>query len=227
MYRVHPGPGAQATRTFAVPECSKLADGSRGPTMTRDAHYPDIVIRPATMRFDDFATVVGPKKTVQGCWCMAYRNSSLGGEERKQYMRNECSSAPGPGVLAYVDDVPAGWCSVAPRSTYRRLMNSRTIPFVDDREAWSVVCFVVRAGYRRQGLMHYLLEGAVDHVKENGGAVIEGYPADAGAGRVDVISGYVGTTRLFEAHGFHKAVPTTGVSGGKPRWVMRRELKPS
>ena len=181
-------------------------------------------IRPATGRFDDFRAVVGPKTGINGCWCMAYRNSGLDAEGRIAYMRQECSAEPGPGVLAYVDDEPAGWCSVAPRSTYRRLMNSRTIPFVDDRDAWSVVCFVVRAGHRRKGLMHYLLEGAVDHAGRMGAEVVEGYPADAGDGRVDVISGYVGTTRLFEAHGFHRAVQTTGVSGGKPRWVMRLEV---
>ncbi len=183
-----------------------------------------IEIHPAIGRFEDFANVVGPKTGIRGCWCMAYRHSNLGFEERVAYMQRECASAPGPGVLAYVDGEPAGWCSVAPRSTYRRLMNSRTIPFVDDRDPWSVVCFVVRAGYRRQGLMHHLLDGAVAHVHLEGGEVVEGYPADAGEGRIDVTSGYVGTTRLFEAHGFERAIVTTGVSGGRPRWVMRREL---
>ena len=176
-----------------------------------------IDIRPATGRFEDFATVVGPKTGIKGCWCMAYRGASLGAEERIAYMRDACASKPGPGVLAYVDGQPAGWCSVAPRSTYRRLMNSRTIPFVDDRDPWSVVCFVVRAGYRKRGLMHDLHDGAVEHARR------EGYPADAGEGRIDAISAYVGTTRLFEAHGFERAAPTSGVSGGKPRWVMRRD----
>jgi len=184
----------------------------------------DIEIRPATGSFDDFVSVVGPKAGINGCWCMAYRNSTLPAEERILYMQEECSREPGPGVLAYVDGEPAGWCSVAPRSTYRRLMNSRTIPFVDDRDPFSVVCFVVRAGYRRQGLMHDLLEGAIEHARLNGGEVVEGYPADAAGGRIDVISGYVGTTKLFEDHGFERAVQTTGVSGGKPRWVMRLEL---
>jgi hypothetical protein len=42
--------------------------------------------------------------------------------------------------------------------------------------------------------------------------------------RVDVVSGYVGTTRLFEEHGFVRASPTTGRSGGRPRWVLRKQL---
>lgn len=90
---------------------------------------PSIDIRPATGRFEDFATVVGPRRAgVRGCWCMAYRDSRVGVDDRPAYMRSACATEPGPGVLAYVDDVVAGWCSVAPRATYRRLLHSRTIP---------------------------------------------------------------------------------------------------
>jgi len=186
-----------------------------------------IDVRPAVGRYDDFYEVVGVKKPGGGgCWCMSYRDSRVRNEERPGYMRDLCESEPGPGVLVYVDDVVAGWCSIAPRSTYRRLMNSRTIPFVDDRDAWVAVCFVVRAGYRKRGLMHHLLAGAVEHARAHGAEVIEGYPAEVGADRVDVISGYVGTVRLFEAAGFHRAAETGGVSGGRRRWVMRRELTP-
>ena len=183
-------------------------------------------MRSAVGRYEDFFEVVGVKKPGgAGCWCMAYRDSRVPNEERPAYMRDECTREPGPGVLAYLDGVVAGWCSVAPRSTYRRLMNSRTIPFVDEREAWSIVCFVVRAGFRRQGLMHHLLAGAVDHASAHGAQVVEGYPVDVGAGeRVDVISGYVGTRGLFEAAGFALSGPTSGHSGGRARVVMRREL---
>jgi GNAT superfamily N-acetyltransferase len=104
-------------------------------------------------------------------------------------------------------------------------MRSRTIPFVDERDPWATVCFVVRGGYRRRGLMHALLNGAVEHAASHGTEVVEGYPVEVPEGeRVDVTSGYVGTTRLFEAHGFHRAAPTTGRSGGRPRWIMRRDL---
>jgi len=41
---------------------------------------------------------------------------------------------------------------------------------------------------------------------------------------VDIISGYVGTTRLFERAGFERAAETTAHSGGRVRWVMRKEL---
>ena len=182
-------------------------------------------VLPAVGRFDDFATVVGPRRAgVEGCWCMAYRDSRVANADRPAYMRDLCASDPGPGVLAYVDGEPAGWCSVAPRSTYRRVMGSRTIPRLEAADPWSAVCFVVRPGYRGQGLMHVLLDGAVAHAAAHGADVVEGYPAEADGERIDRISGYVGTTRLFEEHGFVRASATTGRSGGRPRWVMRKEL---
>ncbi|MFF2486077.1 GNAT family N-acetyltransferase [Microbacterium sp. NPDC058062] len=186
-----------------------------------------VQVLPATGRWDDFATFMVPRKPgAGGCVCMSYRDSRLGMPERIEYMRAECSTSPGPGVLVYIDDQVAGWCSVAPKSTYRRLMNSRTIPHLDEeREPWSIVCFVVRGGFRKRGLMHDLLAGAIEHARTGGATIVEGYPVDTGE-RVDQISGYVGTVHLFEAHGFVRIQATDAHSGGAQRWVMRRELAP-
>ena len=190
-------------------------------------HDPTVEVRPALGRFGDFATVVGTKKAgAGGCWCMAYRDSRVSNADRPDYMQNACANPPGPGVLVYVDEVVAGWCSVAPRASYRRLLNSRTIPIVDGADAWPAVCFLVRTGFRKHGLMHDLLAGAVEHARNHGAEVVEGYPVltEAG-GRVDVISGYVGSVALFESAGFVRAAPTTGRSGGRQRWVMRKTLR--
>jgi hypothetical protein len=157
---------------------------------------------------------------------MSYRDSRVDALQRPEHMRGECAVDPGPGVLVYVDDVVAGWCSIAPRASYRRLLNSRTIPIVDERDAWCAVCFVVRAGYRKHGLLHELLAGAVHHAAAHGAEVVEGYPADTADGRVDVISGYVGTVSQFERAGFVRVARTTGRSGGATRWVMRKDLSP-
>lgn len=72
--------------------------------------------------------------------------------------------------------------------------------------------------------MHDLLDGAVEHARASGAIVIEGYPVESGADRIDVASAYVGTVRLFESHGFERVLQTTGHSGGKPRWLVRRSL---
>jgi GNAT superfamily N-acetyltransferase len=119
-----------------------------------------IEVLSAVGRWDHFAALLAQSG------CMAYRNSSLDTLGRLEHMRNLCEREPGPGVLAFVDGEVAGWCSIAPKCTYRALVNSRTIPHVDDAEAWSAVCFRVRSGFRRRGLMHDLLEGAVEHARQ-------------------------------------------------------------
>src|SRR5579862_3538214 len=90
--------------------------------------------------------------------------------------------------------------------------------------AWSAVCFRVRPGFRRRGLMHDLLEGAVEHARASGALVIEGYPVDPEGDRVEQTAAYVGTVGLFEEHGFERVLQTAGRSGGKRRWLVRRRM---
>lgn len=184
-----------------------------------------VEVLPATGKWDSFAELMLPKKPgARACVCMHYRNSSLDMEGAVAHMRSECATEPGPGVLAFVDGEVAGWCSIAPKSTYRALVNSRTILHVDDAEAWSVMCFTIAPRFRRRGLMHVLLDAAVEHARGAGAVLIEGYPVDTTHGRVDVASGFVGTRALFEAHGFDAIVQTGSSRSTKVRWLMQRVL---
>ena len=72
--------------------------------------------------------------------------------------------------------------------------------------------------------MRELLDGAVEHAHAMGATALEGYPVDPGSERIDQTSGYVGTVQLFEAHRFRRVRQTAGRRGGKPRWLVRREL---
>lgn len=199
-----------------------------------------IEIRPATAdRWDDLRVILGPKDLdTPSCWCLSMRVSqsdprvkgALKGDraelarKRIAVSRELCAGAIPPGVLAYVDGEVAGWCSVSPRAAYDRLVKSRVIPHVDDAPVWSVVCFVVRAGYRRQGLAGALLDGAVEFARSHGATMVEGYPADVKGETIDAASAYIGTRTLFERHGFTWASDTAAVGGGKPRVIMRRTL---
>lgn len=182
-----------------------------------------IEVLPATGRFDDVATILGPGPAARGaCWCLSYRNSTV--PDRAGHMRELCEDEPGPGVLAYVDEEIAGWCSVSPRADYRRLVNSRTIPTIDDRPVWSIVCFVVRPGFRRKGVARALLDGAIDFARANGAETLEGYPVDAEGARIEIGAAYVGTTTMFEDAGFERVIETNAHSGRLQRWLMRREV---
>ncbi len=187
-----------------------------------------IEVRPATV-FEDVAAVVGPKKpTSNVCFCLSYRigskeNVALREPARSARVRQLCEQDPPPGVLAYIDGEPVGWAAVHPRAGTSFARN-RLIPHLDDLDVWSLWCFRVRPGYRKQGVMHALIEGAVAHARANGAPAIEGYPLDNGGERVNLTMAYVGTRRLFESAGFEKVADTRSMLDGFPRVLMRLPL---
>lgn len=171
------------------------------------------------------------------CWCQYWRASAgaygrvstdelHGGRlaERRAALRKQLERPTLPGMLAYVDDRIVGWCGLGRRHEMERLARSRTIPAMDNRPVWAIVCFLVRVGYRRRGVARVLLQGAIDYAREHGAPALEAYPIDPGGRRIDVTRAYVGTVSMFEQAGFRRVMETAARSAGLPRWLMRLEL---
>ena len=78
-------------------------------------------IHPLTAdRWADFEKLFGPRGAYGGCWCMFWRlrsseNARNKGEDNKREMRKIVDSGEPPGLLAYLEGEPAGWCSIDPR----------------------------------------------------------------------------------------------------------------
>jgi GNAT superfamily N-acetyltransferase len=187
-----------------------------------------IVVRPATS-FADVRTMLGPQRPdASVCWCLSYRlpskeNVLLRGLARGKKVAQLMKQGP-PGVLAYEGKEVVGWAAVHPRADTSFATN-RKIPHVDDRDVWSVWCIRVRPGYRKRGISHALLKGAVRFARQGGADAIEGYPVDNRGKKVDLTTAYVGTRALFEKAGFTKAANTNSVINGFPRVLMRLELR--
>ncbi|HZN75859.1 MAG TPA: GNAT family N-acetyltransferase [Micromonosporaceae bacterium] len=190
----------------------------------------DVTVVPATAgRFDDVASLLAPNGGTKGCWCLYWRLSAgdftrTRDNDRPDRMRRLVESSPAPGMLAYVDGVPAGWLAIGPRTDMERLVRSRTIPVIDDSPVWSVVCFLVRPGYRRQGLARRLLEGAIEYARSQRAAGLEAYPVDSGGGRIHTSAAYVGTLDLFTDAGFRVVTTTQATSAGLPRLLVRLDF---
>ncbi len=192
-------------------------------------------VEPATAeRFDDVATLLSPRGRDEACWCLAprYAGSEIadlaaagGGSGRADAMRELTRRRPAPGVLAYDGDVVVGWCGLGPRASMGRLARSRTIPTVDDRPVWSVVCFVVRPGHRRRGVARALLDGAVEYARAEGAECLEAYPVDPEGERIDTSYAFVGLVPMFERAGFHRVTETALHSAGRTRWLVRLDLR--
>ena len=189
-----------------------------------------MVVLPATAeRWPDVVALLGGSGE-RGCWCQAWRGRVLGdpsgpdagNEERLEAQVRSGTAAPG--VVAYLDGEPVGWCGLGPRAVMSRLVRSRTIPRVDELATWSIGCFVVRPGFRRRGIARALLGGAIAYARAQGAPCLEAYPIDPAGTRVSTSFGFVGFTSMFDAAGFRRVLLTDARSAGLPRWLVRLDL---
>ena len=186
-------------------------------------------IRPASVdQWSAVVTLLGGDGD-RGCWCQYWRQSSsnysrLGPGGGRRALRTQLEAPVAPGMLAYLGSEPVGWCGFGPRARMERLVRSRTIPAVDDVPVWSVVCFLVRPGFRRRGVARALLDGVIGYARASGAPALEAYPIDPGERRANATFGYVGCVRMFEAAGFRHVVETDAHSDRKPRMLMRLDL---
>jgi GNAT superfamily N-acetyltransferase len=188
-------------------------------------------IQPAEpARWDDVQAVMGTRGDPSRCWCQFFHrrgrdwSAATPADNRDRLCAQIGQSAVPPGLLAYADSEPVGWCQVGPKEDFDRLRHSPTsAPPSDDPDPaglWAVTCFVVRPGHRRQGATHELLAAAVEHAAAHGGRAAEGYPVDSAArAKVSSAELYHGTLTLFLAAGFRELRRPSAT-----RVVVRRAL---
>lgn len=162
-------------------------------------------------RWADFEKLFGPRGATAGCWCMYWRlprsqYTQQQGELNRRNMQAIVESGMVPGILAYSEDEPVGWCSVAPREDYPTLSRSRILKPVDEQPVWSVVCFFVARSHRRQGVTVALLKAAVDYAQANGARIVEGYPVEPRQDKAPDVFAFTGLASAFVQAGFSEVL---------------------
>lgn len=167
---------------------------------------------PATAsRWADVEELFGDRGACGGCWCMFWR------VPRKQY---EANKGPGnkralqkivtagrkPGIIAYSNGDPIGWCAVAPREDYVGLATSRLLKPVDDKPVWTISCLFVKKPYRRKGISVMLLGAAAEFAGRQGARIVEGYPVEPSMDQLPDPFLWHGTTSAFKAAGFKEVL---------------------
>lgn len=176
---------------------------------------PGITVVPAgEASWADLETVFGPRGSAARCWCQRYKLApresfaSVPAEDRAQRLLDQTGADHTPGLVAYLDGEPAGWCAVEPRPHYTGLVRVFTIPWKDrdedpaDPGVWAVTCFVTRAGFRKRGIASALAAAAVPFARDNGARAVEGYPITTT--KVILEELHVGTVAMFAAAGFRE-----------------------
>ncbi|MDA1360139.1 GNAT family N-acetyltransferase [Glycomyces luteolus] len=165
-------------------------------------------------RWPDFLALARQMGANRSCYCMWWR------EERGERLSRPRSAAARevvdqgpPGLIAYADGEPVGWCAVAPRSAYPRLntaRGTRPLPEPGDLDAvWVVSCFFVPEQWRGRGVSRALLDAAVDFAYRGGAAVVEGVPIDPAVVDRSPGGSYTGTLPMFLAAGFEEVARPT------------------
>ena len=179
---------------------------------------PELSFRPVTEETRaDFEAVFSAPGGPKYCWCMAWRatraelREAKGPQRREQILGRIARGMP-VGLVAYLEDEPIGWISVAPKSTFRGLGGPEPQP---DENIWSLTCMFVSRKHRGQGHAHAFIAGACDHARRSGASVLEAYPVmpDSASYR------FMGFVPAFEKAGFTHVGPA-----GSRRHVMRLPL---
>ncbi|MBI3997660.1 MAG: GNAT family N-acetyltransferase [Armatimonadetes bacterium] len=141
------------------------------------------------------------------CYCMAYLFTGSDKEwaettaaENREAMRALILGRRAHGYLAYVDGRPVGWCHAATRVMLPGLNRYEEFRTEDPERVGAIVCFVIAAPYRRQGVARRLLDAACEGFRREGLAVAEAYPLKEGASDARA---YHGPLAMYLAAGFN------------------------
>ena len=165
------------------------------------------VVPASADRWRDLELLFGENGACGGCWCMTWRlkrsdfEKRKGASNKRAFKRLVKCGRP-PGVIAYIEGSPAGWCAVAPREEYPALSRSRVLGPVDEQPVWSISCFFIAREFRSQGVTRALLEAAAKFAKQRGAKIVEGYPQDLGKSKLPPPFVWTGLLSSFKKTGF-------------------------
>ncbi|EJL78913.1 acetyltransferase [Polaromonas sp. CF318] len=180
-------------------------------------------------RWPDLEALFNAKgcSVARGCWCMFYRRSGARGplpagttaaQANRADLKKLTRGDTPPGLIGYRGKLPVGWVSLGPREDYAKLQRSPVMKPVDDKPVWSIICFVVPAEHRGQGVARALLDGAIAYAEKQGVTLLEAYPVDK-PGRAQDDSMWFGAKSMYDDAGFEE------VARRKPQRPVVR-LKP-
>jgi len=125
-----------------------------------------------------------------------------------------------PGIIAYFENEPIGWCALSSRDNYPALERSRILKKVDEQKVWSIACFFISKNYRKQGISTELLKFAIDYCKKKGAEIVEGYPVEPKNDKMPAVFAWTGIASAYLKAGF-----TEIVRRSETRPIMRFYIK--
>jgi ribosomal protein S18 acetylase RimI-like enzyme len=159
-----------------------------------------------------------------GCWCIGYHPERFREAiDNRAVKEDRVRTGRAHAALVLDEDGAAqGWCQYGspeelPTIKHRREYDKDAPP----RPAWRITCFYVDKKHRAQGIARAALEGALDHIAQAGGGLVEAIPEVTTGREAPGRFLYSATVELFEQYGF-----TRGRQVGKHAWIVSRVVDP-
>lgn len=170
--------------------------------------------RPANLASNEDVAAVFDTSGASKCRCQGlkvpgwiWRDTNQEQRDAAQLEQTGCGTdGPTSGLIGYVDGEPAGWVAIEPRENYPRVWSRKKSWMRMDPElegVWSVTCFVVRKGFRRQGVTYELAAATVEYGRRVGATILEGYPTEQPPGKTVIWDeASVGLLQIFIEAGY-------------------------
>ena len=185
-------------------------------------------------RWGDVVEVFESGAIANRCWCQWVRKTQEqarqdGPEGNRASLQALIEEGASPGMIAYVDGGPVGWCSAGTKESFGRLARSRPLTPADTDPSpagtWATLCFYVSPVQRRRGVARALLQGAMALAQQRGAGAYEVYPVRSEGRALANETAYPGTDQLLEGLGFREV--TSAAPGRSSQRIMRRLFHPT
>lgn len=159
-----------------------------------------------------------------GCWCISYHLDPSGPKGQcRPYETTKLTlvkEGRAQAALVFAGEEAVGWCQFGLCEELPNIRNRKNyLSEVDTLPKWRITCFFVGKGYRRAGVAHAALKGALEQIAELGGGAVEAYPDDVEGRKTSSSFLNGGTLGMFKLHGFE---PIRLI--GKSQWVVRKVI---
>ena len=125
-------------------------------------------------------------------------------------------------AMVFDGECAVGWCQYGPASELRpqNKFKRKYEPGVVVIPDWKITCFFVDKAYRGRGVSTLALAGALEAIAAAGGGLVEAYPENLDGRKVPGVFIYLGTSPMFERHGFVKERQVA-----MHHWVMTKRVE--
>ena len=186
-----------------------------------DSAMPYSILPLDTSTWNAFAELVERNNGIfGGCWCIGY-HPECGQRELNYREVKEDRVKTGRAHAALVIDESGhaqGWCQYGGPEELSNIKHRREY----DKDApplpeWRITCIFVDKKHRSQGIARAALEGALDHIAQSGGGLVEAIPEVTDGREAQGRFLFSATAELFDQFGFSR-----GRQVGKHAWIVSK-----